>query len=215
MWVGSSRHHGPLQLLRRGPGRQLLRQTTVRIGDYSTVVVDPTDGTTFWAANEYIGPDGNTDIWNTQITSFSLPAAGGQRLVLDQRRGRQLVDLQTYTPSDQGGRVRQHRVAGDRALRHLRQPGRHRHQARRRPQRVLVLQRPGHRPVPYPGLQRSRVPRASTSCRSRPRSSRRAASPARSSTTSTATAPSIRATRASPTGKSMSSTPTATSSPRS
>jgi hypothetical protein len=42
-----------------------------RIGDYSTIVLDPSDGKTFWAANEYIGSDGATDIWRTHITSFA------------------------------------------------------------------------------------------------------------------------------------------------
>jgi hypothetical protein len=26
-------------------------------------VLDPADGRTFWSANEYIGDDGNVDIW--------------------------------------------------------------------------------------------------------------------------------------------------------
>ncbi|MEO8269764.1 MAG: hypothetical protein ABI557_08590, partial [Aureliella sp.] len=38
-----------------------------RIGDYSTTVLDPTDGLTFWAANEYAGSD---FLWNTKISSF-------------------------------------------------------------------------------------------------------------------------------------------------
>jgi hypothetical protein len=42
-----------------------------RIGDYSTMVIDPSDGMTFWAANEYIGSDGTTDIWRTHIASFT------------------------------------------------------------------------------------------------------------------------------------------------
>jgi hypothetical protein len=42
-----------------------------RIGDYSTAVLDPSDNRTFWAANEYIGPNGGSDIWRTHITSFS------------------------------------------------------------------------------------------------------------------------------------------------
>ena len=42
-----------------------------RIGDYSSIVIDPSDGITFWAANEYIGADGDTDIWRTHITSFT------------------------------------------------------------------------------------------------------------------------------------------------
>jgi hypothetical protein len=41
-----------------------------RIGDYSTTVLDP-DGKRFWSANEYIGDSPNTDIWRTNITSFT------------------------------------------------------------------------------------------------------------------------------------------------
>jgi hypothetical protein len=41
-----------------------------RIGDYSATVLDP-DGATFWSANEYIGDAPNTDIWRTNITSFT------------------------------------------------------------------------------------------------------------------------------------------------
>jgi hypothetical protein len=41
-----------------------------RIGDYSSTVMDPSDGLTFWSANEYIGFDGSTDIWRTHLTSF-------------------------------------------------------------------------------------------------------------------------------------------------
>ncbi len=44
-----------------------------RIGDYSTTVLDPSDGRTFWSANEYIGDDGDRDIWRTHITSFTVP----------------------------------------------------------------------------------------------------------------------------------------------
>jgi hypothetical protein len=40
-----------------------------RLGDYSSTVVDPTDGLTFWSANEYIGTDPN-DFWLTNITSY-------------------------------------------------------------------------------------------------------------------------------------------------
>jgi hypothetical protein len=46
-----------------------------RIGDYSTIMLDPSDGKTFWAANEYIGSDGATDIWRTHITSFAARCA--------------------------------------------------------------------------------------------------------------------------------------------
>jgi hypothetical protein len=45
-----------------------------RIGDYSTTVLDPSDGRTFWSASEYIGNDGESNVWRTHITSFTLPA---------------------------------------------------------------------------------------------------------------------------------------------
>jgi len=45
-----------------------------RIGDYSTTVLDPADGRIFWSANEYIGDDGDSDIWRTHITSFTSEA---------------------------------------------------------------------------------------------------------------------------------------------
>lgn len=41
-----------------------------RIGDYSTTVLDPSDSTLFWSANEYVGANGGSDIWNTHITGF-------------------------------------------------------------------------------------------------------------------------------------------------
>jgi hypothetical protein len=43
----------------------------LRIGDYSTTVLDPSDGRTFWSANEYIGADGDTNLWRTHIASFT------------------------------------------------------------------------------------------------------------------------------------------------
>ena len=76
--------------------------SNVRIGDYSTVVLDP-NGTTFWAANEYIGPDGATDIWRTYLASFSLPpAVDNNWYSINVQAGKSLA-LQTSTPSDQGG----------------------------------------------------------------------------------------------------------------
>lgn len=66
MWVGNR----PGNRVVAAPGGGFMPQNS-RIGDYSTIVVDPVDGLTFWAANEYIGADGNTDIWLTHITSFT------------------------------------------------------------------------------------------------------------------------------------------------
>src|SRR5262249_54860075 len=37
----------------------------------------PTDGRTFWAANEYIGADGGIDIWRTHIVSFQATVDPG------------------------------------------------------------------------------------------------------------------------------------------
>jgi hypothetical protein len=75
MWVGNRYASGKFsaQVAANGGGFFFFN---FRIGDYSTVVVDPADGRTFWAANEYIGADGASDIWRTHITSFrALPAA--------------------------------------------------------------------------------------------------------------------------------------------
>ena len=49
-----------------------------RWGDYSSMVVDPTDGCTFWYANEYLAATGNFN-WHTRVASFQLPgcASGG------------------------------------------------------------------------------------------------------------------------------------------
>jgi len=50
-------------------------QTTslVRWGDYSSMVVDPGDGCTFWYTNEYIPANGSFN-WKTRIGSFRFPA---------------------------------------------------------------------------------------------------------------------------------------------
>jgi hypothetical protein len=43
-----------------------------RWGDYSSMVVDPADGCTFWYAQEYLTATGTRN-WHTRIASFSLP----------------------------------------------------------------------------------------------------------------------------------------------
>jgi hypothetical protein len=40
-----------------------------RLGDYSSTVLDESDGVTYWSANEYIGSD-PADYWLTNITSY-------------------------------------------------------------------------------------------------------------------------------------------------
>jgi protocatechuate 3,4-dioxygenase beta subunit len=74
-----------------------------RIGDYSTIVIDPSDGNTFWAANEYSGPDSANDIWRTHITSFSLPPAVNNDWYTINVGAGNTLSLQSYTPSNQGG----------------------------------------------------------------------------------------------------------------
>lgn len=69
MWVGAVRPNGTFSAQQAAPGLGFLF-ANFRIGDYSTIVVDPTDGKTFWATNEYIGPDGDSNVWRTHITSF-------------------------------------------------------------------------------------------------------------------------------------------------
>jgi hypothetical protein len=46
--------------------------TDSRVGDYSSTSVDPSDGLTFWSANEYQG----NDFWDTHIASFKSSVAG-------------------------------------------------------------------------------------------------------------------------------------------
>ena len=72
MWVGNLNTKGNLSAQPAAPGIGFFF-VSFRIGDYSTIVLDPSDGRTFWGANEYIGSDGNTDIWRTHVTSFSAP----------------------------------------------------------------------------------------------------------------------------------------------
>jgi hypothetical protein len=83
MWVGNLYKNGRFSSQPVAPGGGPMAAD--RIGDYSTIVVDPSDGKTFWAANEYVGSDGTfpdgsfcsivlqmcADIWRTQLTSFT------------------------------------------------------------------------------------------------------------------------------------------------
>ncbi len=72
MWVGilDARNNLAASVAAPGGGFFLVN---FRIGDYSSTVLDPSDGRTFWSANEYVGDDGGADIWRTHITSFTAP----------------------------------------------------------------------------------------------------------------------------------------------
>ena len=69
MWTGNLYTNGNFSAQDVAPGGGFFYYS-FRIGDYSTIVLDPFDGRTFWAANEYIGSDGLNDIWLTHLTSF-------------------------------------------------------------------------------------------------------------------------------------------------
>jgi protocatechuate 3,4-dioxygenase beta subunit/methionine-rich copper-binding protein CopC len=102
MWVGSLDTQGHFSSFDSTPNAGFFFEN-FRIGDYSSTVVDPTDGTTFWSANEYSGPDAGSDIWRTRITSFSVPpAVNNDWYSIDVAAGNSLF-LQSSTPSDQGG----------------------------------------------------------------------------------------------------------------
>ena len=68
MWVG-----GQSKLVKTAvaPGLSFMADS-FRIGDYSSTVIDPTDGVTFWSANEYVGANGGSDIWNTHLAAYTI-----------------------------------------------------------------------------------------------------------------------------------------------
>jgi hypothetical protein len=47
-----------------------------RWGDYSSLALDPADGCTFWAFQEYVAQTGSFE-WDTRICSFSFPSCSG------------------------------------------------------------------------------------------------------------------------------------------
>ena len=71
MWVGILDTNGALSASVAAPGGGFF-PANFRIGDYSTTVLDPSDHMTFFSANEYIGPNGSTDIWRTHIRAFTV-----------------------------------------------------------------------------------------------------------------------------------------------
>ena len=82
----------------------LSQPASSRTGDYSGIAVDPSNGLTFWAINQYYGPDIN-NIWNTWVASFKVaPAVVNDWYTIDVAAGNTL-SLQTYTPSGPGGPV--------------------------------------------------------------------------------------------------------------
>jgi hypothetical protein len=79
MWVGAhpvktKKHVKTPPAADAAPGGSFMADN-FRIGDYSTTILDPNDNLTFWSANEFVGPNGSSDIWSTHITSFKSPVA--------------------------------------------------------------------------------------------------------------------------------------------
>ncbi len=54
----------------------LSQPESFRTGDYSGIALDPSDDLTFWAINQYYGPDIN-NIWNTWVASFQVQQSIG------------------------------------------------------------------------------------------------------------------------------------------
>jgi hypothetical protein len=101
MWVGSLDTTGHFSAVDASPG-QAYFSINFRIGDYSSTVIDPTDGTTFYSANEYQGAN-SSDYWNTKIVSFSLPPSVNNDWYSVNVAASNSLYLTTTTPSDQGG----------------------------------------------------------------------------------------------------------------
>lgn len=77
MWIGGLDTSGNFESSQVAPGGGPMYWND-RIGDYSTTVLDPSDGVTFWSANEYVAIDDASNAWWTHIASFTVttPAPG-------------------------------------------------------------------------------------------------------------------------------------------
>ena len=71
MYVGTLSTAGNFASTAAAPGGGFFPDN-FRLGDYSTTVLDPSDGVTFWSANQYIGADGYDNIWKTKIVGFQV-----------------------------------------------------------------------------------------------------------------------------------------------
>jgi hypothetical protein len=65
-----------------------------RAGDYSFVNVDPSNNTTFWAANQYSGPGA---LWTTWIQKFDVASAAGPFVTIQTPRGTALPAVHDVT----------------------------------------------------------------------------------------------------------------------
>jgi hypothetical protein len=80
-------------------------QTSDRWGDYSMTTVDPSDGATFFTANEYYAVTSSFN-WHTRIGAFKFDSCGGGgTIVLDakvRRQGGHRFVALTWSPADGG-----------------------------------------------------------------------------------------------------------------
>jgi hypothetical protein len=101
MYVATKLVGTPLGVMGNGvpaaPGLGLMPGSE-REGDYSSVEVDPTDGTTFWAANEYIGADGLTNLWRTHLASFQATVDPGANYYALSVNGGELLTIKVTVP---------------------------------------------------------------------------------------------------------------------
>jgi hypothetical protein len=106
MYVASKLVGTPLGVMGNGaaaaPGLGLMPVSDYT-GDYSTVEVDPTDGMTFWAANEYIGADGDTDTWRTHIASFQATVDPGANYYAVRAKQGDSLDISITVPGADPG----------------------------------------------------------------------------------------------------------------
>ncbi len=80
----------------------LSQPDSFRTGDYSGIAVDPSNGLTFWAINQYYGPDIN-NIWNTWVASFQVSSPVVNDWYSVNVLAGNTLSLTTSTPGDASG----------------------------------------------------------------------------------------------------------------
>ncbi len=76
----------------------LSQPESFRTGDYSGIALDPSDDLTFWAINQYYGPDIN-NIWNTWVASFQVQQTIGTDFYSVNANAGDNLSFSTTTPA--------------------------------------------------------------------------------------------------------------------